>query len=267
MMGGVRYESFTLDELYDEQIQNMAPNDSTELSAYWDVTVGGCPGRSVDISGTNDGQEIAGRLTVVLVNPNQMFMMGAMSTPERWEEVSGIFEAVQDTVSFFEPDSSQSQPEEQQPAGEAIRQWAEHAYASSSYDDPDWHASQATGAPDVLADECVDSAAAWASYDSDTVEWLELTYETAVIPTEINIIQTHSPDQIVKVELIDRAGLYQEVYTAEPVDRWMECPYTLSIPVDVDYAATGIKITIDQSVIASPWNEIDAVELVGYPLE
>jgi hypothetical protein len=99
------------------------------------------------------------------------------------------------------------------------------------------------------------------------VEWLELVYETPVIPTEINIIQTHSPDQVVKVELIDRAGLYHEIYTGVPVDRWMECPFTLSISVDVDYAVGGLKITIDQSVIASPWNEIDAVELVGFPVE
>ncbi|MGD9099814.1 MAG: hypothetical protein PVF45_04985, partial [Anaerolineae bacterium] len=42
-------------------------------------------------------------------------------------------------------------------------------------------------------------------------------------------------------------------------------PYTLSIPLDVDYSVIGVKITIDQSVISASWNEIDAVELIGVP--
>jgi len=159
------------------------------------------------------------------------------------------------------------EPEEAAPAGDEIRQWAKYAYASSSYSDPDWHATQATGAPDTLVDECEDLPTAWASEGSDTVEWLELVYETPVIPTEIDIIQTHSPNQVVKVELIDSAGLYQEVYTGVPADHWGECPYTLSIPVNVNFAAGGLKITIDQSVIGTSWNEIDAVELVGYPVD
>ena len=266
LLGGMRGESLTLDELYNEQIQNLNPADNVFLSPTREVTVGGAPGRSVDLTGTtNEGYEMTGRIMVVLVEPNQMFMMGAIAPPDRWDNVSGIYEALQDSVVFFEPGASQ--PESVQPQGEEIRQWAKYAYASSNYDDPDWHASQATGAPDVLVDECEDSPLSWASDDSNTVEWLELVYETPVIPTEINIIQNHSPDQVVKVELIDQAGLYHEIYNGVPVDHWMECPFTLSIPVDVDYAVAGLKITIDQSVIASPWNEIDAVELVGFPIE
>jgi hypothetical protein len=257
-----------LDELYNEQIKNFNPGDNVTLSPYREMTVGGVPGRSVDLRGTtNEGQEMAGRVTIVLVTPNQMFLMGAISAPERWEQISGIYEALQDSVTFFEPAVNSGELPAVEPKGDEIRQWAKYAYASSSYDDPDWNASQAKGSPDVLVGECTDSPLAWASYDSDTMEWLELVYETPVIPTQINIIQNHSPDQVVKVELIDQAGLYQEVYTGVPVDRWMECPYTLSIPLEVDYAVAGLKITIDQSVIASPWNEIDAVELVGFPFE
>ena len=37
--------------------------------------------------------------------------------------------------------------------------------------------------------------------------------------------------------------------------------------MDVDYGVKGIKITVDQSIIETTWNEIDAVELVGVPLE
>ena len=50
---------------------------------------------------------------------------------------------------------------------ETISQWASSATASSQYDDPDYSANQATGAPNAL--ECGDSVNAWASLDSGTV--------------------------------------------------------------------------------------------------
>ena len=78
LMGGARNESFTLETLYDEQIQYFASGENVVLSDYWDVTVGEAPGRSIDLSGmTNEGQEMSGRVTIVLVAPNQMFLMGA----------------------------------------------------------------------------------------------------------------------------------------------------------------------------------------------
>ena len=105
---------------------------------------------------------------------------------------------------------------------------------------------------------------AWASAGGSSVEWLELDYAIPVYPSEVNIVQTHSPDQVVKVELIDIDGTYHEVYMGKPEDKSDECPYTLSIQVKkVNYLTIGVKITIDQSVIAATWNEIDAVELVG----
>ncbi len=153
---------------------------------------------------------------------------------------------------------------EAQPEQPIIRQWAVSAAASSEYSSPDWGAVQAVGAPDTLINECADAVTAWASAGSDTVEWLELSYATPVVPTEINILQTHSPDQVVQVDVVDSNGTYHTIYTGTPENLWEKCPYTLTIPVEADYAVTGVKITIDQSVIDPTWNEIDAVELVGY---
>ena len=145
---------------------------------------------------------------------------------------------------------------------ELIRQWASSAYASSEYGNLDWGAGQATGAPDTL--ECGDQPTAWASYDDFTVEWLEVRYETPVIPTEINIFESHTPTQVSRVEVVDMQGIYHEVYSAEP-EMAPDCPYVLSVLVDdANYQVVGVKITIDQSVIGLPWDEIDAVELVGY---
>lgn len=153
--------------------------------------------------------------------------------------------------------------EPREPASkELIRQWASSANASSEYDNPDWSAQQATGAPDTL--ECGDKPTAWASYDQFTVEWIEVRYDTPVIPTEINIYESHTPTQVVRVEVLDMKDIYHEVYTAQP-KMAADCPYILSIPVQgADYQAVGVKITIDQSQLDLPWAEIDAVELVGY---
>jgi len=145
---------------------------------------------------------------------------------------------------------------------EVIHQWASSAYASSEYGNPDWGAQQATGAPDTL--ECGDKPTAWASYGDYTKEWLEVRYDTPVIPMEINIYESHTPTQVSRVEVVDMQGVYHEVYTAEP-EMAPDCPYIVSVSVqDVDYQVDSVKITIDQSVIGLPWDEIDAVELVGY---
>jgi hypothetical protein len=91
-------------------------------------------------------------------------------------------------------------------------------------------------------------------------------YDQPLIPTEINIVQSYNPSQVVMVELLDPYGEYSDaiIYEAEP-QATDECPYTLSIPVTgIDYLVMGVRITIDQSVLGLGWNEIDAVELVGY---
>ena len=142
-----------------------------------------------------------------------------------------------------------------------IRQWASSAHASSEYDNPDWSAQQATGVPDTL--ECGDEPSAWASLGDITIEWLEVRYDTPVLPTEINIYESHTPTQVVRVEMLDTQGTYHEVYTAKP--KITDCPYILSIPVqETNYQTVGVKITVDQSQVGLPWDEIDAVELVGY---
>ena len=144
---------------------------------------------------------------------------------------------------------------------QSIRQWAASARASSEYSNPDWAAHQATGAPDTL--DCGDYETAWASVEGDSVDWLEVHYDTPVFPTEVNIYESHTPSQVVKVELIDTAGAYHPLYTATP-EMKIDCPFLLTIPVnDANFQVAGVKITVDQSVLELPWDEIDAVELVG----
>jgi hypothetical protein len=119
---------------------------------------------------------------------------------------------------------------------------------------------QATGEPDT--DECGDFQTAWASSTSTGVDWLELFYATLVVPTQINIYETHSPGFIVEVEVIDEGGFYYTVWEGDP-DPSDECPRIFSIDViGIEFPVMGVRINLDQSDGGS-WNEIDAVELVG----
>jgi hypothetical protein len=148
--------------------------------------------------------------------------------------------------------------------GQLLRQWAISATASSEYGSNSWTAKQATGAPDV--GECIDSGQAWASMENNTLEWIELTYATPVVPTEINIYQSYNPSQVVEVDVISPDGITYTVWTGTP--KLVEfCPDLMTITIDLDeeIIAQKVIVVIDQSVLNTSWNEIDAVELVGRP--
>jgi hypothetical protein len=149
--------------------------------------------------------------------------------------------------------------------GELIHHWASTGEASSEYGSLSWSALQIGGTPDSL--DCGDATSAWASAESNSVESITAYFmEEPLIPTKINIVENYNPSQVVKVELIDAYAEHSDavIYEAEPKVT-SECPYTLSMPVTgVDYPVMGVRITIDQSVLGLGWNEIDAVEMVGY---
>ena len=271
----------------DELLQDFTQtDDDVEFSNQRQISIAGVPGLAVDIKGVYEDTEVAGRIVVVMVSADQYFQMIGFAPSNQWEQVGPYFDELLQSVQFFDPadmfsedlfedletPDPDTEPEavvEPEPdtdndpdaAAEEIRQWAASAIASSEYSSPDWAASQATGAPDT--NECGDLPTAWASFDPDTVEWLELSYDLPVTPTEVNIYQTHTPDQVATVELIDTDGATHEIYTGVP--QMTDCPYVLSIQVaNAGYQAVGVKITIDQTEISVPWNEIDAVELVGF---
>jgi len=163
-----------------------------------------------------------------------------------------------DTPVVVEPAATATQP----PVAGAMRQWAGGAVASSEYSTPEWSAQQATGAPNVT--ECDDDQNAWASENSDGVDWLEVSFATAVIPTGINIHETYSPGFINKVEVKDQKGMYRTVWEGMP-GAVEQCPRVMTIPVSgVDVRVNAVRINLDQRN-GGNWNEIDAVELVGQP--
>ena len=143
-----------------------------------------------------------------------------------------------------------------------IRQWAAGATASSEFSDPEWAASQASGAPDTQ--RCGDYQTAWATAGSDTIETLVLTYTVSVHVTGINIVQTFNPNQVVQVELLGVFDRGIAVYESQPLQVDQPCPYLLSIPIEkTEEQFSKVRVTVDQSVLGLGWNQIDAVELVG----
>ena len=142
-----------------------------------------------------------------------------------------------------------------------LMQWASVATASSEYEPDSWAASQATGSPDVLT--CADDPRAWASIDAGGVDWLELTYDEPVRPTEIRIFEVWAPGSIVTVEVKDMSGNYHQVYSASPQPVGV-CLRTLVIPVTgVTEFISTVRVSVDQRQ-RQDWNEIDAVRLTGF---
>ena len=135
------------------------------------------------------------------------------------------------------------------------RQWASEAVAGAEDISP----NQATRAPDTT--ECGPQSTAWADVKAEPGSgdsWIQLHYGTAVIPTEINIVQSANPGGITGVQ-VEGSGGAQVIYNGEQPTGG-ECPARLSIPVEVDFAVDTILILVAAS--ENP-TYIDAVELVG----
>ncbi len=269
--GEVEYTNETMLEKFKTE------STAIEVGGSKKIKVNNIPGLLVDIGGKYDDQPIKGQLVIVMVNPTQQFNILAIAPEPRWDELKPKFDAVLRSAEFFEPDPDavSDEPElsseptiSENPSnasyqdGDTIRQWATSAVASSEYGSSDWAAHQATGEPNV--DDCNDNVNAWASASSNTLEWLELTYDVPVVPSEINIYQSYNPSQVVEVQVIDTEGATYTIWTGEP-EETTYCPDLMTITIELDYEiiVNKVVVVVDQSILGLGWVEIDAVELVG----
>jgi len=284
VMGGLTIKGTTNAELIEKM---SSQSETMEVKKPKSIKVAGIDGLLADIGGTYEGQDIKGKVVVAMVTDEQQFTIMGFSPAEKWNDLSPVFDAVLGSVTFFEADPEAGldveespteeavlipteKPAESEPAGHVIptakpgeiRQWAVSARASSQYGNPDWAASQALGEPDVI--DCGDNTNAWASYNNDTIEWIELTYETPVTPTEINIYQNYNPSQVVEVRMTTTDGSKYIAWEGYP-ELVENCPDQMTIILDLTkkIKVNKLRITVDQRVSGWGWNEIDAVELVG----
>jgi hypothetical protein len=143
-------------------------------------------------------------------------------------------------------------------AGATLHQWAVAATASSQYSETGWSAAQATGPTDTA--QFGDQQTAWAPSGRDAgLEWLELTYEQAVIPQEVVIWETSGNGFVTSVELWDGSSW---VVAWQGQDQSPQFIVGFSPDLEpVDFATDRVRVTIDTAV--DGWNEIDAVALIG----
>jgi hypothetical protein len=98
LIGGVPNEGLTLDGLM-KAMKDTGLNYSNEKN----IKVDGVSAVSFDAEDTIDGVAIKGRSVGALVTPNQIFTITAFAPADKWEELRPYFEAVLNSVSFFEP--------------------------------------------------------------------------------------------------------------------------------------------------------------------
>ncbi len=147
------------------------------------------------------------------------------------------------------------------PLPKPLTQWAGFARASSEWSSTDASARMATGPKSISI--CEDSSISWASRSNNTIEWLDVYFKQAVIPTELRVYLNYNPEGLQKVEMIDTEGNYHEVFSGG--FRSEDCPDILEVMIeDADYHAIGARIWIDQSILED-WTEVDGVHLIGIP--
>lgn len=159
---------------------------------------------------------------------------------------------------------------------EEIMQWAVSAKASSSYagdygqQKDDYSPFAATGQPDVF--NCTDDQKAWVTEkENDGLHWLELSYSDEVYVSKVRIRETLGPGSVAKIELKNNSGYFtfwegQDERKKKPCPGYFEQDLTFNnknITMQMTPFKTDVvKVTLNTDI--DDWNEIDAVELIGY---
>lgn len=246
--------------------------------------VDGARGLLAEFDGEQNGVEVRGKVFLVMVKPDQQFIMFGVAPKEDWKDFEPVYMKVLDSVKFFdaipidtsfeeyeEPEFEEGElGQESAPVAPVIeepqimRQWASFALASTEYSSTDWSAMQATGAPDV--DNCGSNPKAWSPAYIDTEEYIEVFYDIPVIPTELVIYQSYNPSQVVEIQLVDPDGEAWMLWYGEP-ESVSSCPdmWTHTIELDEPFLVKSVVIFVDLGWLDVGGVEIDAVELVGYP--
>jgi beta-lactamase regulating signal transducer with metallopeptidase domain/biopolymer transport protein ExbD len=138
---------------------------------------------------------------------------------------------------------------------------------------PNWHPSQATGAPDIH--EPGDNPKAWASATpDDQKEWLELTYDPPVLAASMAIYESYNPGAISEVQIEEVDPIADALPAGEGGFRTLMKGNQLykqgrnGLGITLVTVKTNIRpIRRVRLLIDSPahqgWNEIDAVGLLS----
>lgn len=98
LMGWNRETSTTNETVFAELKTEIAFTLSDPVA----VQVAGTDGLMTEVSGVNNGINIRGRIVIVMVTPNQQFIMMANATEETWQSLAPYADAVLASIEFFE---------------------------------------------------------------------------------------------------------------------------------------------------------------------
>lgn len=122
---------------------------------------------------------------------------------------------------------------------------------------PGWGVNQVVGPPDTAGFR--DMRTAWASATQDgQMEWLQLEYGEAVIPTAIIIHESYNPGAVVKVTHVPKWDAEQVLWQGTDPTPSTARGGVSRLPVTAGIKTDRIKLYIDSPAVAG-WNEIDAV--------
>ena len=148
-----------------------------------------------------------------------------------------------------------------QKPGDMILQWGQAAAASSEWSSDENAAAQADGPSDTW-ENCETALTTWKPAADDPQPWLEITFETPVSPTVLNILYSGSEGSISAVNLLSAADFFPlDLATSRVLEG---CPKALVFdtfnlpPIDI----LGVQILMDPEALNQDFG-IDAVQLIG----
>jgi len=140
----------------------------------------------------------------------------------------------------------------------SISQWVANATGNNTYGGS-WDYDSMIGVADVPT--CSDNSNAWASSGgSSDYAQLNLTYNTSVYATGVNVHETYVAGFMLKIDFEAEDGTIYNVWEGSDSTT---CPGWLNVSFS-QTAKKGNKLILYTNGSKGHWEEIDAVELVGY---
>jgi len=142
-----------------------------------------------------------------------------------------------------------------------LRQWAAKAKSSSEYSTKTYSTSQVIGPPKCFRHG--HQSYAWSPKNKDgTAEWLELDYETPVVPTMVTVREVCGPGFVTKIETAKASGEWVTIWEGKDATTKRTMLFTPRLSNN-DFPTQRLRISMHTN--DPGWIEVDAVELVGLP--
>lgn len=146
-----------------------------------------------------------------------------------------------------------------------LKQWASSVVTrSSEYGADSWGAKQVLGAPNTMT--YGDNGTAWASATRNgVVQSITVAFAKPVYATAVLVRETYGNGFVQKIFAIDEAGTPHQVWAGKDAT---QPNYTVNFIANfpkTTYLVKAVKVVIDPNHDMNAYEEIDAIELHGYP--